>query len=244
LTALGGGKILEFRRPDGHDGEPSDGGEEATRKRIIARLRIGICPPDAVFDRLLPDEARALSAYYWTPLEVALRAASWFDEFGIRTIVDIGSGVGKFCVAAALASRCYYTGLEQRPRLVQVARDLAARLGCSDRVKFIEGDLRSVGVPAADAYYLFNPFGENLFARDERIDDDVELGDERLASDLAALREQLLRAPLGTYVVTYNGFGGRVPSAYRELRVDREFSCVLRICRKEERVPTRGSLLW
>jgi hypothetical protein len=238
------GKILDFRPPDG-DGasrEPSDSWEELTRKRVIERLRIGICPPDVVFDRLLPDEARAVSRSYWTPLAVAVRAASWFDEFGVRSVVDIGSGAGKFCVAAALASRCCYIGLEHRRRLVNIARDLAARLECSDRAQFIDGDLRSVGAPAADAYYLFNPFGENLFERDERIDDDVELGDERLAGDLAALRQHLLGAPLGTYVVTYNGFGGRFPAAYRELRVDREFSCVLRLWRKEERVPTRGSL--
>jgi hypothetical protein len=236
---------LEFRRPDGHEPgrEPPDSSEEAMRQRIVAQLRIGIPAPDAVFDRLLSQKARALSPLYWTPLDVALRVASWFDEFGIRTVVDIGSGAGKFCVAAALASRCRYIGLEQRPWLVSLARDLAGRLGCSDRVQFIEGDFRSVGIPAADAYYLFNPFEENLFDSGDRIDEKVDLGEERLTSDLTALRQHLLGAPLGTYLVTYNGFGGRVPATYRALRVDREFSSVLRLWRKEERVPARGSLV-
>jgi hypothetical protein len=241
-----GGKILDFRLPEGERAgrEPPDGSEEATRQRIIARLRIGIPPPDAVFDGLLSQEARALSPLYWTPLDVALRVARWFDEFGIRTVVDIGSGVGKFCIATALASRCRCIGLEQRPWLVTVARNLAARLDCGDRVQFIEGDFRSLGVPVADAYYLFNPFEENLFGVGERIDDEVELGEERLATDLAALRLHLLGAPFGTYLVTYNGFGGRVPASYRPLRVEREFSSVLRLWRKEERVPPRGTATW
>lgn len=237
------GKILDFPLPGGNDDgrESTESWDAATRNHIVACLRIGICPPDGVFDRLLPEEARAISPHYWTPLAVAVRAASWFDEFGVRTVVDIGSGVGKFCVAAALASRCCYIGLEHRPRFVQVARELAARLGCSDRALFLDGDLRSAGAPAADAYYLFNPFGENLFDHDERIDDDVELGDERFESDLTALRQLLFRAPPGTYVLTYNGFGGRIPIAYRQLRVDREFSCVLRLWRKEEHLSTGRS---
>jgi len=48
------------------------------------------------------------------------------------------------------------------------------------------------------------------------------------------------RAGIGTYVVTYNGFGGRIPMNYEEVHVDRETPNVLRAWRKtREEPPTR-----
>jgi tRNA G46 methylase TrmB len=89
---------------------------------VAEALRSGRCPADRVFDRFLPNELRIVSGQYWTPIMVARRAAVWFDELDIHTVVDIGSGAGKFCVATALASRCHFTGLEQRSQLVASAR--------------------------------------------------------------------------------------------------------------------------
>jgi len=42
------------------------------------------------------EELREVSAEYWTPLRVAVRAAGWLEELGIGSVVDIGAGVGKF----------------------------------------------------------------------------------------------------------------------------------------------------
>src|SRR5205814_1291422 len=83
---------------------------------IADALRVGLCPPDCAFDMFLPEDLGNLSADQWTPLEVALSAASWLKEFGVRRVVDIGSGPGKFCVAAALAGITELVGLEQNPR--------------------------------------------------------------------------------------------------------------------------------
>ena len=90
--------------------------EEAAEQlgRILA---VGLCPEDREFDRFLPYEMQLVSYQYWTSLAVAKRAAAWFAELGVRTVADIGSGVGKFCVAAALfgGGGGRFTGLEQRP---------------------------------------------------------------------------------------------------------------------------------
>ncbi len=204
-------------------------------EQIAKALREGIRPPDRAFDRLLPRELRDVSWQYWTPLRVAMRAAVWLDAMGVHTVVDIGSGPGKFCVAAALAGKAEYTGLEQRPRLISAARELAQRFAVEDRVRFVEGALGEVQLPAADAYYLYNPFGENLFGSSEHLDDEVELSHARFQRDVAAIDTLLRHAPVGTYLLTYNGFGGRMPASYREVLIDSELPNVLRLCRKVRR---------
>lgn len=199
---------------------------------VAAALRAGRSPRNRDFDRLLPDELRVVSNQFWTPIEVAVRTAQWLDELGVRTVVDVGSGAGKFCVAAALAGRSHFTGIEQRPRLVMAARDLARVFEIEDRACFVEAALGRADVPRADAYYFFNPFGENLFGREDHLDEDVELGVDRYQRDTAAAEKLLDEAPLGTYLLTYNGFGGRVPDSYDDVRVDRELPNVLRMWRK------------
>jgi SAM-dependent methyltransferase len=173
-----------------------------------------------------------LSDQHWTPLSVAVQAAAWLDEFQVRTVIDLGSGAGKFCVAAALAGRCHFTGLEQRPALVQAARALARTFGVEGRACFIQGALGEVRLPVVDAYYLYNPFEENSPDYVGRIDEAVELSEARQASDVLAVRELLLAARVGTYVLVYNGFGGRLPDVYREVRSEHELPNVLRLWQK------------
>lgn len=200
---------------------------------VAARLRTGVRVPELEFDRFLPYELRLLSQQYWTPLAVVRQAASWLEELHVRTVVDIGSGAGKFCVAAALLGRGQFIGLEQRPRLVAAARALAHSFGVGDRACFVQGALGEVALPVADAYYLYNPFGENLFGPVEHLDEEVELSERRYARDVARVERLLRRAPVGTYVLTYNGFGGRMPGLYEQIRVDHELPNLLRMWRKQ-----------
>lgn len=199
--------------------------------RIALALRARACPPDRVFDRLLPPALQAVSAQHWTHLAAAVRAAEWLDELDIRTVLDIGSGAGKFCVAAALASRARFVGVEQRGRLVQAARDLAVTLGVDDRVSFVHGTLDPSLATAVDAFYLYNPFGENLFGPADHIDAEVHLGQPRYERDVSLVEGILRAAHPGTYVLTYNGFGGHLPDTYEEVYVDRELPSVLRLWR-------------
>lgn len=201
-------------------------------RRVADALRTRNCPPDRVFDRFLPYELRVVSGQYWTPLVVAVRVAEWLDELDIRTVVDVGSGAGKFCVAAASAGSAHFTGVEQRARLVSAARDLARTFEVDARVTFVHATLGEAPMPEADAYYLYNPFGENLFGLGEHLDEDVELSIARYRRDVLAVEDMLRSAATGTYLVTYNGFGGRVPATYLEVCVDREMPNVLRAWKK------------
>jgi hypothetical protein len=219
-----------FSQP--HDEDAPHEAPEAAALQVAGLLRAGRVPHESHFDRFLPADLRAVSSTYWTPLEVVVRAASWLDEVGVSQVVDIGSGVGKFCVVGALAGRCTYVGLEQRPRLVAAASELARQFGVQDRVRFVAGVFGEAPTPVADAYYFFNSFGENLFLPEDWLDHDTELGDGRFARDLQCARVFLRSLPSGAYVLTYNGFGGRLPRSYAEVRVDRELPNPLRLSRK------------
>lgn len=216
---------------------------EHTRRRtpaeIAEALRSGRCPADRAFDQYLPVELCRLSPHWWTPLSVVRRAARWLDDLGVRSVVDIGSGSGKFCVAAALAGGCRFVGLEQRPGLVAAARALAELFEVGDRVRFVEGALGEAEVPVADAYYLFNPFGENLHGPLERLDDEVELSEARYDHDVELVEDLLRRARAGTCLLTYNGFGGRAPDGYELVRADLDLPSPLRMWQKAARAVRR-----
>jgi hypothetical protein len=215
----------------------TDGPRRAISERVAARrlavaLRDGRCPPDAAFDRFLPAALRDLSPHHWTPLLVVKRAAEWLDNLGVRRVVDIGAGAGKFCVAGALFSRCSFVGLEQQPSRVSSARTLARLFGVDDRVRFVSGALGQVPPPAGDAYYFFNPFDDILCDLDGG-ETDVGARSDRHEPVVSVAEALLRRAPRGTCLLTYNGFGGRVPESYRLVCIDLAFTGGLRLWRKD-----------
>jgi predicted RNA methylase len=202
---------------------------ELTVAHVREALRMRRDPGDRIFDRLLPRSMAVVSSQFWTPLVVVVRVARWFDELGIETVVDVGSGVGKFGTALALCGRYVVIGMEQRARLVLTARRLARSLGVENRVHFLHGTFGEQSAPAAAAYYFFNPFGENLFFAQDYLDREVELSRERYYRDIAATEQILAGAQKGTFVVTYNGFGGTLPASYSEVKVARDLPNVLRV---------------
>lgn len=206
--------------------------EDAIVEQVAAAIRAGTIPPDSVFDRHLPDQLELASAYHWTPLEVAATVGSWLRKEGVRTLVDIGSGAGKFCVACALVTDCVYFGIEHRPRLVVAASELARRFGVEGRVSFIQGAFGEITVGGVDAFYLYNPFGENFCGYLDSIDETVVLGPKRFKHDVALVERFLESLPAGVHVITYNGFGGRLPNSFREVCVDHSLPNVLRMWRK------------
>ena len=186
---------------------------------------------DREFDRFLPDALQQPSGRFWTPLVVIQTIAEWLIDAQIKTLVDIGSGAGKYAVATALAvPGIRITGVERRPALVATARDLAHTFDVHDRVTFVLGELDAVG--PAEAYYLYNPFAENQYVVAERLDDEVPHSLERYADDVQLTEQLLARAPLDTYAIVYNGYGGRIPTGWAQLHVDRYLPNILRMFRK------------
>jgi SAM-dependent methyltransferase len=178
-------------------------------------LRRGTVVADRVFDDIFPLEVRARSAVYWTPVEVAIRAASLLAPTRGSVVLDVGAGVGKFCIVAAAVVEAEVRGIEYRPHFVEIARRAAAKVGVRPRF-----DHRAIGampeeeIAEVDGFYFFNPFAENLCPGADRLDLTVELSEERFRSDLSATARLLANARVGARVVTFCGLGGALPDGF------------------------------
>lgn len=203
--------------------------ERRAARLVAAAIRAGRRSANDAFDRFLGTELREVSDQYWTPLQVVRRAADWLRETRVPTVVDIGSGAGKFCVGAALLTRCHYIGVEHRPALVSSARALAATFEVENRVTFIHGNLDAAAPLNGNAFYLFNPFGGYDFGASRFSDPGVEFSPATRSRDIHATAALLAAAPAGTYVITYNGFGGRMPATYEQLEVALNMPGTLRL---------------
>jgi SAM-dependent methyltransferase len=171
-------------------------------------------PRDIAFDCVYPAAIRLLSRRFWTPVEVAHRAAELFLAAGARRVLDVGSGVGKFALAAAAAAPgVEFVGVERRTQLVAIARRAQVALEVPN-VRFVLGDAAGIDWASFDGLYFFNPLAENLFDPDDRIDDDLGLGVVRFLGDVRRVEKALESQRIGTAVVTYHGSGTRIPSCF------------------------------
>ncbi|MDI3289528.1 class I SAM-dependent methyltransferase [Polyangium sp. 15x6] len=186
------------------------------RRALLADLAAGRVVSDLAFDRLYPERIRKLSNRYWTPVQVACRAASLFAKHGARRVLDIGAGMGKFCVIAAITTDLELSGIEQRESLVTAGREVLAAYDIP-RVTLIHGMLDDVDFDAYDGFYLFNPFEEGTFASSQWVDRTIPLSEERATEDIARVEAALARARRGTCVVTFHGFGGAIPKGFAHL---------------------------
>jgi hypothetical protein len=209
-------------------------------EQICSRLRAGQFVSDADFDFWLPEEQQSISYRFWTQVGVSMRVARWFTERGVQRVLDVGSGAGKFCVVGALSSPMTFTGVEQRPHLVDAARELAARFGVSERASFVEGRLDAVDFRDFDGLYFYNPFGENRFPAADHLDDSVELSRKRFDRDVAEVEYLLSRMPTGVHFITYNGYGGRVPDSFELVHAKVAGQNLLRLWRKARKDSAGG----
>jgi hypothetical protein len=185
-------------------------------------------PEDVAFDTVYPRSMRAISRRFWTPA-VARRAANLFQHARVRRVLDVGSGVGKFVlVAAAETPDITFTGIEQREHLVTTARTAQLQLRVPN-ASFLVGEATEISWSDFDGFYFFNPFAENLFDSDERIDGSVELTRERFRRDVIRIECALRAARLGAAVVTYHGMSARMPGCFEPVRSERAGSDYLRL---------------
>jgi predicted RNA methylase len=178
-------------------------------KRLLESIHAGA---DETFDLLYPEEVRRISSIHWTPVEVARLAAAFLVRKPGTRVLDIGCGPGKFCLVGALTTPGEFLGVEQRPHLCQVAEECVAKLGLPNaRVR--QGNIEDIDFSAFDAFYLFNPFGENL-SHVAKIDGSVALSEDLYARYTEHVAAQFARAPLGTRIVTYYGRCEEIPNTY------------------------------
>jgi len=192
-------------------------------------VRTGPDDLDEAFDAIYPPDVRLPSARFWTPVAVARRAAILLRDAGARTILDVGSGVGKFAlVAAQTVPELRLVGIEQRAHLVDVALRARRALEVTN-VEFKVGNATEASWREYDGLYFFNSFAENVFEPEARLDNRVELSLSRFAKDVLRAYAALRAAPPGTAVATFSGSSGRVPCTFELASIEPAGSSWLRL---------------
>jgi SAM-dependent methyltransferase len=170
---------------------------------------------ESQFHLLYPASLHALARNHWTPLLVARKAANFLAVENGTSILDIGSGIGKFCLAAAYYKpKSAFYGIEQRKDLVDYAEAARKVLGLKN-VSFIHGNLMHMDFKNYDHFYFYNSFYENL-AIAEKIDDHFTYSIELYNQYNRFLYKQLEKKPSGTRVATYHGMEDIMPPDYLE----------------------------
>jgi SAM-dependent methyltransferase len=168
---------------------------------------------DNTFDSIFPAHIQDLSRVHWTPLAVAKIAASFLASFEGVKIVDIGSGIGKFCLAGAnYYPGAEFYGIEQRKDLVEYAMVAKEKHGV-ENAHFIHGNLLHQSLENYDNVYFYNSFCENLRSS-ASIDHTIELSPKLYVLYTTHLRKLLNDKPKGTRLVTYHSLNAEIPSSY------------------------------
>lgn len=168
---------------------------------------------DQVFNKLYPAHIRSKAASHWTSLEIARHAVNFLTPEKDVHVLDIGSGVGKFCLAAAYERPdSMFYGVEQRKELVHQANECNKKLALHN-VCFINGNFTQLDFRQFDHFYFFNSFYENLEGAD-KIDDTLEYSLSLYNYYTGYLFKQLEQKPKGTRIVTYHSLEGEIPPGY------------------------------
>ncbi len=174
---------------------------------------------DVLFNSLYPLPIQILSKQHWTPIEVANKVACFLAAENNARILDIGSGVGKFClVAAHQTPEASYFGVEQRRALIEHAENAKNRLHVKN-VSFIHGNFTQLDFKKFDHFYFYNSFYENLAGTD-KIDDSIEYSEELYHYYRRYLNRQLELKPGGTRLCTLCTWDHEIPSEYHIVGTD------------------------
>lgn len=168
---------------------------------------------DTNFNELYPDSIQLMARRHWTPLHIAKLATTFLaDDPGCK-ILDIGSGAGKFCLAAAsYAPHCRFYGIEQRDYLIRHALKAQKVLDLHN-VSFLRGNFTQLNLRDFNHFYFFNSFYENLDDLD-RIDEQVPYSEAIYSHYVRSLHSALKNMPKGTKIVTYHSLNEEIPLGY------------------------------
>src|ERR1700712_711771 len=165
---------------------------------------------EAQFNQVYPKPIQALGNRHWTPLSIARKAAMFLGLGKNVRILDIGSGAGKFALAAGYYTpKAIYTGVEQRKYLVEQAETVKEIIGLPN-VSFIHANFTQVDFRNYDNFYFYNSFFENLAGRD-KIDESIDYSAELYDYYNRYLFKKLAQTPAGTRLATFHSLEDEVP---------------------------------
>jgi trans-aconitate methyltransferase len=185
---------------------------------------------DNSFEPLFPEWVQKLSFEHWTPFDVADEAAAFLAHSPGLKILDIGSGIGKFCLLEAKNyPQVQFDGIEQRLNLHEQA--VTANNKCQLRnINFMHGNFTHVDFKQYQGFYFYNSIYENL-EDCNKIDDRLLYSQSLYEYYSIFLRNELEKMPSGTRVVTYKGTRNEIPFSYQ--LADSSKDGLLRMWKKE-----------
>lgn len=182
----------------------------------------GCYTSDAAFDWLYPERIQGLSKRHWTPLGVAKKAAQFLADEPGKKILDIGSGVGKFClVGAHFYPEALFYGIEQRQDLCNYAT-AAKEATQTMNATFMYGNFTQLELDEYDNFYFYNAFYENLDEQD-RIDRKIDYSTSLYHYYCRYLYKALLNKPSGTRLVTYHSLEDEIPPGFQLVDASTDF---------------------
>lgn len=185
---------------------------------IFKSLRYNLPVNDNEFDKIYPSHIQNLSEEHWTSVSVARKASEFLASTPQTRILDIGSGVGKFCFIGAATTSASFYGIEQRKEFVNISKNIIRQHKLSN-VTIIHSNITDIQFSEYDAFYFFNSFYENL-DKQRIIDCSVRSSFIKYKEYRDYMYLQLLKAPAGTRLVTYSGFNSEIPQCYKVKKSD------------------------
>jgi SAM-dependent methyltransferase len=174
---------------------------------------------DLRFNQLFPKRIQTKAARHWTPVEVAKTAADFLAAGNDVHVLDIGSGIGKFCLTAAYHKpKAIFYGVEQRKDLAGYAFDVSCKFGIYN-VSFIHGNFTNVDFRQFDSFYFYNSFYENLEGT-EKIDYTIEHSSALYNYYSRYLYKQLEGMRKGTRIATYHSLEDEIPPSYYVVKTE------------------------
>ena len=168
---------------------------------------------DSEFESLFPEHLQSMSPKQWTPLHIIQKAVNFLATPDAK-ILDIGSGIGKFCLAGAYYfPETLFFGVEQRYELIVLAEE-AKHYTRLPNANFIHANITQVNFNEFDHFYFYNAFYENIDMVN-RIDDTIETSYSLYCYYTQYLLSVLKNKPSGTKVVTFHSSDGEIPPNYK-----------------------------
>jgi SAM-dependent methyltransferase len=174
---------------------------------------------DTAFNQVYPPEIQRLAKRHWTPLQIAQKAADFLATENNVRVLDIGSGAGKFCLAAAFYKpTASFTGVEQRKNLVNIA-ETARQILQLENASFINANFTQVDFSKYDHFYFYNAFYENLACTD-KIDNSIDYSRELYNYYNMYLYKLLQQTPSGTKLAAYHSLEDEMPAGFRVVKTE------------------------
>lgn len=168
---------------------------------------------DTKLNKLYPASIQLLANRHWTPLSISQLVAQFLVTHPGVKVLDIGSGVGKFCLAGAYYKpHASFYGVEQRHDLIAHGENARDRLGLQN-VHFIHSNITDLDFKQYDHFYFFNSFYENLMDKD-KIDDKITYSTYLYNFYHRQLYTKLKAMPTGTRVATFHCLENQIPPCY------------------------------